>query len=280
MTVDDPSRSYRRTFPFDYIRENWGKTLQGALRKIELEDQWYPHANITIALNCVLVWAGARTITLPIWKTCNEQCVYDFIALLNKIGSQIPSRIGRVEEIYVLYRPQRFRNSRETIRQRLIARRNDPSVRLAEDPPLDDREIGNLLGMYPRNVELFAGGWLESAKHPGFEVREAESDVSLFAEVFSDSDLKCCQQTQHFRVHCEEQVSSWNETMKNLGLEYQFYGIVHSLRHSESIKTEDVFGSEYLGEKRRWRATEQRVQRLEGTGYWDISALGGMSTRA
>jgi len=134
----------------------------------------YPHINITIALDCVLVWAGARTATLPVWNFCDDQCVAEFIAQLNGIGSQIPSQIRRVEEIYLLDRAQRFRNSTGIIRQRLITRRNDSRVRVSEARPLDGLAIGKLLDMHPGNVELFAGGFLDAANDIVFEVLESK----------------------------------------------------------------------------------------------------------
>jgi len=248
MSIARESRSYERAFPFEYVRENWGPILQSALRSDGI-----PTALVDIhrgvLINCLFVWVGSRPMALPQWSLCDEEDVKNFITLLNEISSEVPSQIGHVEKIQILRQLQLFRNSKERIQQRLIARRNHPRISLSEDP-LDDKKIGLLLGMYPTNVEAFAQGHIAANKNLGFEVREAKSHCTIFVEVFSDSDLKSRQLLQGFCDHCTRLLSDFNYTMRKLGLDYKFYGEVFSVSHSEA-KTKDVFGVEYFGEKER-----------------------------
>jgi hypothetical protein len=142
-------------FPFRTVRASFGSQLAAKLSEIESEDKIEPHTRFATSLNCVLVWTQVRTATLPTWDSTNQHQTRQLVDLLNEW-----SRDLQIDEIIIVTRRQIYRSGSET-KQRLIARRNCPRVRLEPEPPIRDDELGRELDMYPRNAEQFAAGLLE-----------------------------------------------------------------------------------------------------------------------
>ena len=238
---------HAKQFPFEYIFSRWGSTLAATLQKIEQNDKHEPHANFVTALNTVLVWSGARTATLPSWEYCDPKKVNDLINLLSKWSKEVPSKVGNVDEVIIVHRPQIYRSG-DGIQQELITRRNCSRVRLSTDPPVGDEEIGRELDMYPPNADHFASGY--ELGDTAFSVWEAGSDVLLYAEAWSE-DFLSATELQEFLIHCEKRLWLWNSAMEKLGLTYRFYGTM-DWKYSEipwhkAEKTKRICGKEFLG---------------------------------
>jgi hypothetical protein len=213
-----------------------------ALLLRQFENDRKPHATFLTALNCLLVWAGARPATLPAWKDGNEHNVYSFIACLNAISDQLPH--PRPAEIIVYERPQMYRSGGIT-QQRLITLRGHPDISFYPELHVEDDQIGRELGMYPPNTLLFAKG-----QEMTFSVWEAGLDALVYAERWDEhrlTDAEC----QEFLQRCQNSVDLWNETMKSLGLEYQFYGTMDwgrpDIPFDLATKTLRLFGKTHLG---------------------------------
>ena len=155
----------------------------------QFEDDRKPHFTFTTALNCLLVWAGARPATLPAWNYCNEHKVYNFITRLNAISDQLLQ--PRPAEIIVCERPQMYRSGGIT-QQRLITLRGHPDISFDPEPPIEDDQIGRELGMYPPNTLLFAKG--QDPRQMTFSVWEAGLDALVYAEAWDEhrlTDAEC-----------------------------------------------------------------------------------------
>lgn len=236
-----------KVFPFDYVRSTYGASLAAILRRFEQEDQYEPHANFVTAINAVLVWTGARTATLPSWCYCDGSRILELINHLNSLSRQISQKVGLVDELFILNRPQVYRSG-DGIQQALIVRQNCSRVRLTIDPPVGDDEIGRELDMYHPNVEHFAAGY--DLGDTAFSVWEAGAHALLYAEAWSEH-LLSSSQLKEFVAHCERRLSIWNSTMEKLGLTYRFYGTMDWKRSEasglEALKTRQFCGKEVLG---------------------------------
>jgi len=217
------------------------------------EQDCEPQSNFVTALNTVLVWAGARTASLPGWNYCDETCIVEIIELLNGVSRQIPCHLGPVSDVVILKRPQLYRSG-DGIEQGLITRLKNPRVRFTLEPPVGDEEIGCELDMYPPNTANFAAtsDW---SSHSAFSIWEVGSEALLYAEAWSESFLTPSQK-QAFLSHCEKRVDLWNWTMKELGLPYRFYGTMDWKRSEvplhQAVETKRLFyGKEYLGAEYR-----------------------------
>ena len=238
---------HAKQFPFEYIFSRWDSTLTATLQKIEQNDKHEPYANFVTALNTVLVWSGARTATLPSWEYCDPKKVNDLINLLSKWSKEVPNKVGNVDEVIIVHRPQIY-HSGDLVQQKLITRRNCSRVRLSIDPPVGDEEIGQELDMYPRNADHFASGY--ELGDTAFSVWEAGSNVLLYVEAWSEDFLSAIE-LQEFLIHCEKRLRLWNSAMEKLGLIYRFYGTM-DWKYSEipwhkAEKTKRICGKEFLG---------------------------------
>lgn len=234
-----------RPFPFDFVRQKFGSSLAASLRQLELEGPQMPHSNFETALNVILVWCGARTASLPAWTYCDMPRVVEFVDGLNKLSSQVPTKM--IDEVVILERPQVYCDGEE-VRQALIARKNSSRVRWRADSPVGDDQIGRELDMYDLNVQLFAGGFIMG--QDGFSIWEVGSESLLYVEAWRE-DFMSPAQLQDFLMHCERMVSGWNSAMEKLGLVYRFYGSMDCGRlvvpWHEAVRTKTLCGKEFLG---------------------------------
>jgi hypothetical protein len=231
-------------FPFEAIRPEHRASIAKELKIFEDEDTVTPHATFVTALNAVLVWAGARTATLPAWSyMTNPARIVNFLEYLNHSSKCL----HKVQKITVLNRPQIYRSG-EGVEHGLIVRQGNPRVRFDLDRPVRDNEIGRELDMYPPNCDFFAGGY--EMGDTAFSVWEVGTESLLYAEAFSD-DLLSPMQLEEFILHCENRVALWNAAMANLGLSYRFYGTMDWKRSDSkyhgSTKTRKYCGKEFLG---------------------------------
>ena len=203
-------------FPFRSIRYEHQSSIAEALQNFELKDTITPHATFVAALNSVLVWAGARTATLPAWSyMANEADIVNFLSRLNESSKYLP----QVKQIMVLNRSQVYRSG-DGIEQGLIVCEHNPRVRFSTDRPVRDDEIGRELDMYPPNCDFFVGGY--EMGETAFSIWEVGTEALLYAEAWSD-DLLTPEQVQEFLVYCEKRVNIWNAVIEKLGFKYCFY---------------------------------------------------------
>jgi hypothetical protein len=98
-----PYNDVKRSFPFDFVGPILRSNLSPILDKLENEDE--PYTNFDTAINTILVWAGARTCSLP--QNYYEQTRHEnLIDLLNAISRQVPNFLEPIPEIVVLRREQ------------------------------------------------------------------------------------------------------------------------------------------------------------------------------
>lgn len=234
-----------RSFPFEFARQKIGSSLAASLRQLELEAPPAPHSNFGTAINVVLVWCGARTASLPAWNYCDMSRVVEFIDNLNKISTQVSTKM--IEDVVILERPQVYRNG-ERSQQELIARKNSHRILWRADGPIGDDQIGRELDMFDLNVDLFAGGYIMGKE--GFSIWEVATETLLYAEAWRE-DCMSPAQLKEFIVHCERMVSVWNSSMEKLGLPYRFYGSLdwgrREVAWSEAVRTKRLCGKEFIG---------------------------------
>jgi hypothetical protein len=225
------------------VQKHHAGDLAARLRDFEYDCE--PHGTFVTALNCLLVWTGARPATLPAWKYCNRDSVHDFIANLNAVSQKL--RQPCPPEIIIYERPQVYR-SREITVQRLVTLRGKPGISFDPKSLVEDDQIGRELGMYPPNTRLFAEG--HDLSQMAFSVWEAGVDALVYAEAW-DEHLLTDAQCQEFLRRCQDIVQLWNETMKSLGLEYRFYGTMDWRRREipfhEATNTLRFFGKTHIG---------------------------------
>lgn len=208
-----------------------------------------PHGTFVTALNCLLVWTGARPATLPAWKYCSRNNITDFIKYLNGVSQQLHQ--PRPAEVIICERPQKYRSGEITV-QRLVTLRGKPGISFDSKSHVEDEQIGRELGMYPPNARLFAEG--HDLSQMAFSIWEAGLDALIYAEAW-DEDLLTDAQRQEFLRRCQDVVHLWNETMKGLGLEYRFYGTMDWRRREvpfhEAKNTLRFYGKTHLGYESR-----------------------------
>jgi hypothetical protein len=225
------------------VQKVHGERLATLLREFEYDHE--PHGTLVTALNCLLVWTGARPATLPAWKYCNTDSVHDFLAYLNEISQRLNH--PRPAEIIIYERPQMYR-SRDVTVQRLVTLRGKTGISFDPNSIVGDAQIGRELGMYEPNTKAFAEG--HDLSHLAFSVWEAGVDALMYAEAWDEKFLSV-EQRQEFLRRCQELVHQWNEIMKGLGLEYRFYGTMDWRRQEtpfvEAKNTQRFYGKTHLG---------------------------------
>jgi hypothetical protein len=239
-----------KEFPFEYVRSRFSSSLAAILHDIEQGDQQDPRASFVTAINTILVWTGARTASLPCWAYCKERLIVELVERLNDISRQTPSKVGTIDEVILLGRPQVYCFGGGT-HQKIIVRKHNPRVSMTADRPVDDHQIGRELDMYPSNILHFAGCKLGET---AFTIWEVGSEALLYSEVWSDK-LLSTSQLKEFLDFCDKRLGVWNSAMEKLGLTYRFYGTMDSRRsemvHHRAEKTKRFCGREFLGEESR-----------------------------
>jgi hypothetical protein len=130
------------------------------------------------ALCVILVWVGARTATFPPSSKASQRIqILDLVNFSNEIGQQLP---GSIEQLVFLQRLQQYPNG-EIVTQGIIVRQNNPRIRFAYLPPVNDTEIGRDLDMYPPNVDHWTDGICESDMV--FSIYEADTHAALEQEI-------------------------------------------------------------------------------------------------
>jgi hypothetical protein len=210
----------------------------------DFENDCEPHSTFVTAVNCLLVWAGARPCTLPAWKYCDSDSIHKFISYLNAISQKL--RQPRPAEIITFERQQVYRSKEITV-QRLITLRGKPGISFDPKRLVEDDQIGRELGMYPPNTRAFAEGHVSQM---AFSVWEAGLDALVYAEGW-DEHLLTEAQCQEFLRRCQDVVHLWNDTMESLGFEYRFYGTMDWRRSEipfhQATNTIRFFGKTHLG---------------------------------